>query len=184
MLENTIQSIVFSFIEEFDKKNYNSKNLSDFLWLETSFQAIPKATKGNLSFEKFENKFLAELEKFIVNEEELKTMLPSGSGINGSWNIKTLKNGNILCKNNYSTMDEYGYYREVVPFSVKIFRHKEDLLHPLNNGQKQIIHQKNDIDFSIYLKETKHSYGLKEDFEESFSYALESILSKTGIEIV
>ena len=48
----------------------------------------------------------------------LADILPTGSGINCSWNFTEQKNGNILAHNSFQCMNERGYYDGFADFTV------------------------------------------------------------------
>ena len=113
----------------------------------------------------------------IIEEKKLLEALPTGSGIDCEWEIIEHKNGNITAKNSFHAMDQYGYYDGYMDFSIKIFRHKEDIVKYLKGpltGKKQFIRRKNDIDFSVSCNENrkKSFYGLNEYLTDTIHYSL------------
>ena len=59
-------------------------------------------------------------------EEILLSVLPHGSGIDADWTFEYLKNGTIVCRNEYHVMHD-GYYVKWIPFHIKIFRHRKNI---------------------------------------------------------
>ncbi len=82
-------------------------------------------------------------------------------------------------------MDENGYYDGYADFTVKIFRHRKDVLNPLKGpcaGMVQVIHRKGDADFKIVTHGTawrrKSAYGLTDCLHETVYFALETLVTK------
>lgn len=108
--------------------------------------------------------------------------LPHGSGIDCTWDVEVLKNGNVVFRNSYHGMDEGGYYDGWQDFSVVIFCHQRDVLNPLRDGvTTQVLYRKGDLDFRLEFNggTTRKSwaYGLKDYLYETIGYAL----SEAGI---
>jgi hypothetical protein len=73
-------------------------------------------------------------------EKMLESLLPHGSGINGTWNFQTLKNGKILASNCYDAMNEYGMYCHYYDFTAVYTFDQNDgyTLEKINfHGQKE-----------------------------------------------
>lgn len=120
----------------------------------------------------------------IIEKDKLLDLLPHGSGIDYTWEITYRKNGNIQAKNFFHAMNENGYYDGIMPFIVRIFRHKSDywfrtLKGPLK-GKIQVIHRKGDIDFFIICDDNRRAsfYGLKDYLDDTISFSLDSIITK------
>jgi len=119
----------------------------------------------------------------IIEESCLRDLLPHGSGIDSEWVITEHKNGNFTCENSFHSMDENGYYDGYMPFTVRLFRHTQNMYNPLKGpleGKIQVVHRKNDVDFSLSCNENKRRsfYGLKEYLNDTLYHALESVLTK------
>lgn len=119
--------------------------------------------------------------EFILN---IFDALPHGSGIDYEWKGNKFENGTIYFFNSYHGMDEGGYNR-IVPFRIRIFQHKKDELNPLkgpSEGKVQIVHKKDDWDFSVSMD---NRWGDRDHIEESIGYALEKLgIGTMGMEIV
>ena len=108
-------------------------------------------------------------------EELLLNILPHGSGIDYDWRFIWHKNGNIDCLNAYHAMTECGMYWGAIPFKVKFFQHKKDVIN-LVGDKAQIITLKLDIDYKIYAPNCHHaSYGPQDYLEDTIGYTLEGI---------
>ena len=95
-----------------------------------------------------------------INVEQLKEILPHGSGIDSDWEFEEHKNGNVTCKNYFHVMNEWGGYDGYMPFKFTLYLNKE-----------------NKIDFNkLICNENKRIsyYGLKFYLEETIICALES----------
>jgi len=109
-------------------------------------------------------------------EELLLDILPHGSGIDCDWEFIWYTNGNLDCTNEYHAMwvNKDNYYIGYIPFKVKFFQYKKDVLNRLHKGKIQIIAKKGDIDYKIYAPNHDYrSYGLKDYLQDTISYALE-----------
>lgn len=82
----------------------------------------------------------------------LNQILPSGSGINGSWEFDVLKNGAILCHNFYEVMP-YGSTIGYANFTVKIkMDHTGDLVvESLTYNDNRSRYLANHYDIAEYL---------------------------------
>lgn len=88
--------------------------------------------------------------KAIVPIAKLREILEShhGSGIDGDFTIDIAKNGNITVSFDFHRMDEDGSYCGWIRPSFRIYRAREEKLHPLSGpcaGQFQTLHRKGDI---------------------------------------
>jgi hypothetical protein len=111
-------------------------------------------------------------------------ILPHGSGIDCKWHVEVSPSGNVVCSNSFHLMDENGMYDGWQDFTVTLFRHKRDRLHPLTGpceGQVQVIARKGDWDFRLTFQKPVSrrpgAYGLRDYLEETIHHAL----SEAGI---
>ena len=101
-------------------------------------------------------------------KRQLFDTLPSGSGINGRWNITETKNA-IVCSNFWHCLNENGYYDGYIDFAI-VFSHYASL-----------------FDFKIHAKNWKYNrykierywknLQVKEHIEESICQSIEQLLS-------
>lgn len=134
--------------------------------------------------------------QFGLSEEDtiahLIDSLPHGSGIDYDWQSSVLKNGNVVLSNSFHGMNDGGMYDGNQDFSVILFCHQSDKLHPLCGpcaGQVQVLARAGDVDFKIVnnggQSRKSWAYGLKDYLYETIGYALSEInIGKTGNEII
>ena len=109
-------------------------------------------------------------------ESMLLDVLPHGSGIDYDWEFDWCENGTLYCANAYHRMDDYGFYCEIVPLRVRIFRHRlaetRELIGPCL-GKIQILHRPGDLDWSVKMD---NRHGLRDYVEECLSCAFEELI--------
>ena len=67
----------------------------------------------------YNNKFNTN-DRILDLEQVIITLLPTGSGFDGKWNLDQLKNGNIECKNFYTCYTENGMVDSYADFTLTI----------------------------------------------------------------
>ena len=121
--------------------------------------------------------------KPIVDIDALKENLPSGSGIDTSWDITVHSNGNVTASASYHCMNECGMYDGWEDFSFRVFKAKADKLNPLIGpceGKVQVIHRKGDICWSgVRISERRASaFGLRDYLTDVCYDAVKDFLTK------
>ena len=61
--------------------------------------------------------------------ENIKKVLPHGSGIDYDWDVEIRDNGDIVCRNAFHRMDENGCYDGIFPFTATFKRKGENTIH-------------------------------------------------------
>lgn len=120
---------------------------------------------------------MAKARRIACRISDLTEALPHGSGIDAEWHIAGCKNGNVKASCSYHYMNEHGYYMTWYDFTVTIFRHKKDVLHPLTGpleGRFQVIHKKGDPDFRITFAGAKLPFGIRDYLESDINYCLQA----------
>ena len=111
---------------------------------------------------------------------ELMEDLPHGSGIDCEWLVDFKSDGLPVFHNSWHGMNNDGYYDGYADFSVRITRHKKDVINDLCGpfeGKKQIVYRKGDLDFMVqFAKDAPRGrswfYGLKDYLEDTIGYFL------------
>ena len=98
--------------------------------------------------------------KSSIDLTKLEEALPHGSGIDSAWEFQVRKNGNVVCKNSFHAMDEYGGYDSYMPFNFTVYY--DDI-----NNRLVFNH--------LVCNESrrKSHLGLKDHLESIIDYALE-----------
>jgi len=111
--------------------------------------------------------------------DDILDTLPHGSGIDSSWTFDVRKNGDVVFRNSYHGMTEFGMYDGWQDFSVVIFAHNQDKLHKLGGpceGQTQVEYRAGDLDFRLQFNGERSrkswSCGLHDYLAETIGDAL------------